>query len=159
MYLIRVIVVKKKKNLPTYATVLIYYSISQCVTLYGNLMNFLLIGYNWWLLLRFVCKVYNWFLSWWHSLVYWNFCPTLCTSGLQRKSWICCMHSSCKYICCPVSRFSLAWECSLITFFAFIYDSMQWYWLLQILLLLVLYIFWDQPYFFKWEIYVYFLNL
>ncbi|KAF5475160.1 hypothetical protein F2P56_006996, partial [Juglans regia] len=46
------------------------------------------IGMGW------VLYVYNWILSWWHSLVYWNFYSTLCTSGLQRKTWICCMHSS-----------------------------------------------------------------
>lgn len=51
-----------------------------------------------WLRKIIVFQVYDWLLSWWHSLVCWSFYCTLCTGRLPRKAWICCMCNCCKYL-------------------------------------------------------------
>ena len=128
---------------------------------------------NWLLPLLFCCccKVYNWFLYWWPSLVPWSFYSALCTSWLQRKTWICCMHSSCK--CFVVQYLFFLLHEDVIYLFYYLYkkkklsiyfiffldDSMYWYELQCIVLLVAIIDLWDWSYLLKLAIYAYFLNL
>jgi len=45
------------------------------------------------------CKVHNWLVSWWCSLVPWSFCFSICANGSSRKTWTNCMCSGCKFYC------------------------------------------------------------